>query len=197
MPDKSNQALGKGEKCRCRILDAARKLFYQKGFFATSISDVAEEAGVLKGNLSYYFPSKSELLEGTTSARTLQIREQLEEWSRSSDNLYQSLDRFLRMYEDSAIDIANYGCDIGTLTDELGKGKGQLQDQPRQIFDLLQSWLTARFATLLNGKDARDHAEHFFSMVQGAAVLAHAYRSPELLLRRGKMIRTWLKEVCH
>lgn len=196
MQIKKTTVATKGEQCRCRILDAARKLFYQKGFFATSINDVATEAGVLKGNLCYYFPSKSELLEGATSARIQEIRVQLEEWSKRGDSLYQSLERFLRMYEDSATDIANYGCDIGSLTEELGKGEGQWQDQPRQIVDLLQSWLTHRFASILPRKEAEDHAEHLLSMVQGAAVLTHAYRSPEVLVRRGKMIRAWLKEVC-
>lgn len=186
----------KGEQCRCRILEAARKLFYQKGFFATSINDVAEEAGVLKGNLSYYFPSKSELLEGATSARTQEIRNQLNAWSSLSDSLYQSLERFINMYECSAVDIANYGCAIGTLTDELGKGEGELQNQPRQIFDLLQTWLVSRFATILPHQEAQDHAEHLFSMIQGAAVLTHAYRNPDVLLRQGKMIRVWLKAVC-
>lgn len=186
----------KGEQCRWRILNAARKLFYQKGFFATSINDIAAEAGVLKGNLSYYFPSKSELLESITSARTQEIRTQLEQWSNQGDSLYQSLERFVRMYEDSATDIANYGCDIATLTEELGKGEGQWQDQPRQTLDLLQNWLTLQFATVLPKKEAEDRAEHLFSMVQGAAVLSHAYRSPQVLLRRGKMIRVWLKTVC-
>lgn len=192
----STLPITKGEQSRCRILEAARKLFYQKGFFATSINDVAEEAGVLKGNLSYYFPSKSELLESTTAVRTREIREQMDAWTNSSNSLYESLECFLLMYENSADEIANYGCDIGTLTDELGKGEGELQDQPRQMFDLVQAWLTTRFATRFANKVAKEYAEHLFTMVQGAAVLTHAYRDPDILLRRGKMIRVWLKEIC-
>ena len=189
------KAENKGEQCRCRILNAARKLFYEKGFFATSISDVASEAGVLKGNLSYYFPSKSELLEGTTAARTEEIRAQLEEWS-NCRTLYASLDCFIAMYVNSAGEIAQFGCDIGTLTDELGKGQGQLQERPRQIVHLLQDWLINRFLTRFPAKKAKAYAEALFSMMQGAAVLTHANREPELLQRQASITRQWLKGLC-
>src|SRR5690606_12740635 len=123
----------KGDQCRCRILEAARKLFYQKGFSATSINDVAEAAGVRKGNLSYYYPSKYELLEDATAAREAEIRTMIAAWSQLEGSLYEVMEQVLGSFEAAADDIAAYGCDIGTLTNELGKGNGELQHQPRQI----------------------------------------------------------------
>lgn len=186
----------KGDECRCRILEAARKLFYQKGFSATSINDVAEEAGVLKGNLSYYYPSKSELLESATAAREAEVQAMIAEWSVLEGSLFEIMDQVLSSFEADADNIVAYGCDIGTLTNELGKGDGELQRQPRQIFELIQTWLTERFATRFSKAVAREHAEHLLVMTQGAAVLAHAYRDPKLLQRQCKLIRTWLREVC-
>lgn len=47
---------------RSQILQAAFKLFAQKGFFHTTVEEVAQEAGVGKGTVYGYFDSKQELL---------------------------------------------------------------------------------------------------------------------------------------
>ena len=46
-----------------KVLDGALRLFYQKGFHATSVRDIAEQAGVNISIISYYFKSKQGLLE--------------------------------------------------------------------------------------------------------------------------------------
>ena len=46
----------------CQILDVATRLFKQKGFAATSMQNVSDEVGLLKGSLYYYVRSKDELL---------------------------------------------------------------------------------------------------------------------------------------
>src|SRR3954471_945754 len=45
------------------LLDAALALFVEKGFAATRSEEVARAAGVSKGTLYLYFPSKEELLK--------------------------------------------------------------------------------------------------------------------------------------
>jgi AcrR family transcriptional regulator len=45
------------------LLDAALELFVERGFSATRSEDVAARAGVSKGTLYLYFPSKEELLK--------------------------------------------------------------------------------------------------------------------------------------
>jgi len=52
-----------GEKRRA-ILDAALRVFAQRGYAAARISDVAEAAGVGKGTVYLYFASKEDLLLG-------------------------------------------------------------------------------------------------------------------------------------
>ncbi|MDX1909669.1 MAG: helix-turn-helix domain-containing protein [Bacteroidia bacterium] len=46
-----------------RILDAARKVFYQKGFGGARMDEIAQEAGINKALLHYYFRSKQQLFE--------------------------------------------------------------------------------------------------------------------------------------
>jgi len=51
------------EDKRRQILDAAVRVFARKGYHASRVGDIAEEAGVAHGLLYHYFSSKAEVLE--------------------------------------------------------------------------------------------------------------------------------------
>ena len=51
------------EEKRRLILDAAVRVFAQKGYHTSRVGDIAEEAGVAHGLLYHYFSSKEEVLE--------------------------------------------------------------------------------------------------------------------------------------
>jgi AcrR family transcriptional regulator len=44
------------------VYDVATKLFFTKGYEATSVQNIADELGLLKGSIYYYITSKEELL---------------------------------------------------------------------------------------------------------------------------------------
>ncbi len=51
------------EDKRRQLLDAAVRVFARKGFHASRVGDIAEEAGVAHGLLYHYFKSKDQVLE--------------------------------------------------------------------------------------------------------------------------------------
>jgi len=51
----------KSETSRRRILDSARRVFFEQGFEAASIDEMARRAGMAKGTVYRYFASKAEL----------------------------------------------------------------------------------------------------------------------------------------
>ena len=51
----------KGVKTRNLILQAAKELFFKRGFYETSMALIAEESGLGKGTLYWHFSSKEEL----------------------------------------------------------------------------------------------------------------------------------------
>lgn len=55
-------ATAKAEETRDRILDAALRLFRERGFEQTTMRDVAAEAGVATGAAYYYYRSKEDLV---------------------------------------------------------------------------------------------------------------------------------------
>ena len=44
------------------VVAAAVKMFYESGYSETSVEDIANELGILKGSLYYYITSKEDLL---------------------------------------------------------------------------------------------------------------------------------------
>lgn len=48
----------RSERSRRQILDAALKLFSHRGYGATSVQEIAEAAGLSKGNVYHHFPDK-------------------------------------------------------------------------------------------------------------------------------------------
>jgi AcrR family transcriptional regulator len=49
-------------KRRGEVLDAAVRVFHERGYEATSIQDIADEVGILKGSIYYYITSKQDVL---------------------------------------------------------------------------------------------------------------------------------------
>lgn len=73
------------------LLEAALDLFVEKGFAATRSEEVAARAGVSKGTLFLYFPSKEELLKAVISenlvGRFAQWNEQFESFEGSTPDM--------------------------------------------------------------------------------------------------------------
>jgi AcrR family transcriptional regulator len=63
-------------KCQ-QIIEAATRLMVQKGIQQTSLSDIANEAGISKGSLYYYYASKEDLVFDITDSHINQISENL------------------------------------------------------------------------------------------------------------------------
>ncbi|HEY9126273.1 MAG TPA: TetR/AcrR family transcriptional regulator [Acidobacteriaceae bacterium] len=61
---KSEPLTEKGEQTRQHIFNSALKLFREKGFDATTMLDIAGEAGVVKSAAYYYFQSKEAIIQG-------------------------------------------------------------------------------------------------------------------------------------
>ncbi len=62
-------------RTRAAILDAAEKLFAQKGFEATSLSEVGTAAGVSRGTPGYFFGAKADLYQAVLDRSFTEVRE--------------------------------------------------------------------------------------------------------------------------
>jgi AcrR family transcriptional regulator len=77
---------------RSQIVHAAAAVLGRKGYGATSLKDVAREAGVAPGLLHYYFESKEELL---VEVVVVMERRMIAEWKRSVAAVDDPLERLV------------------------------------------------------------------------------------------------------
>ena len=63
-----------GEERKQQLLDAAARLFAERGYGATRIADICREAGVAKGLFYWYFPTKAELFTELVRVMRLRLR---------------------------------------------------------------------------------------------------------------------------
>lgn len=192
IPSPSAPPLPKGGANRQRIVDAALHLFMERGYAETSIGDVAEQAGLLKGNLSYYFKTKADLLESVSDARMHELFGRLQNRLPADATPLQALQAFVQVTKDSATELARVGCPVGTLASQLGKNDSALQPYASRILVALQEWLTRQFARAVPTDQAAANAEYLLTLLQGAAVMAHAFRDPSLVERQAKTANEWL-----
>lgn len=68
-----------------QIMEAAEKLFADKGFDGTSVRDISEKAGVNLAMISYYFGSKEKMMEAMFSYRSEFFKLQLENMIRNHE----------------------------------------------------------------------------------------------------------------
>lgn len=59
----------KGDLKRAQILDAAEKLFFDKGYDRTSVQDILDALGMSKGGFYHYFDSKESVLRAVSERR--------------------------------------------------------------------------------------------------------------------------------
>jgi len=62
---------------RQKIIEAGSRLVVQKGIEKTSLADIADEAGISKGSLYYYYASKNELIFDIAETHINQISKNL------------------------------------------------------------------------------------------------------------------------
>jgi AcrR family transcriptional regulator len=186
---------GQGEAVRLQIVDAANMLFYHRGYNQTSFTDIAEAAGVPRGNFYYYFKTKDDILGAVIDARTERFQATLSGWDASEPDPRKRLHCFVGMIRDSEKDLVRYGCPLGSLNIELGKAQPLLKAKARKMFDLLRDWLAMQLAAL-GCEDVQDMALRLLGRAQGVAVMVQVYGNRDFLHEQLDEIDVWIDTCC-
>ena len=182
----------KSDRTRSRIVQAANRLFYRKGYNRTSFSDVVDAADIPRGNIYYYFKTKDDILRAAVEYRLDVIRSMLEEWNRKFTDPADRLKRFLQVVANSRHAMAQWGCPMGTLNTELGKDQTDLRADTRRMFDLFAAWMAEQFAALGYADQGRELSLRLLSRAQGLTVLSHIYADPDFLASEVQELERWI-----
>ena len=79
-----------------RILEAAVKVFARRGFFQTTVAQIAREAGVADGTIYLYFKNKDDILVQFFGFKTRQVFDRFRELVAEGDNAVDKLRNLIR-----------------------------------------------------------------------------------------------------
>ena len=182
----------KTEQVKQQIVEAADRLFYQKGYNLTSFSDIAAASKIPRGNLNYHFSTKSEVLVAVINYRVSEMRKMLRRWEEEYITPVKRLQRYAQIVTNVKKEMIHYGCPMGTLNSELGKVQHDLQAITKEQFKVFEQWITEQFQLMGCGKSAADLTMHLMVWTQGVASMAYIHQDTRLIQREAKSIAAWL-----
>ncbi|NOQ81378.1 MAG: TetR family transcriptional regulator [Methylophaga sp.] len=170
-----------GEQTRIKILQAASKLFYQKGFHQTAFSDIVQETGLSKGNITYHFKSKEDILTAVFEKRIENTKAALAGLDTKFSDAKSRVGGFVDSLLKGKSELTRYGCRNGSLAYELGKSENKTRELSQHVFDLTKLWLTTQFLELgFSAEQAKNNALELLIRGQGICVLSQVYNDEKL-----------------
>lgn len=171
---------GRKEETHDELLEAAGRLFRQRGFAQTSVADLMGSLGLTVGGFYAHFASKEALLEETLAVSFARMRSTLLlglEDVRGAAFVHEVTRRYLsRMHRDN-VDV---GCPLPSLAVEVGR----LGDGPRDEIERYVREITVmiedKAPTSPDGLAARDLALALVAMSVGGLLLSRAVRDETL-----------------
>ena len=186
----------KTNETQTRVLDAAMQLFAQKGYQATSVSDVMHAAKASKSQFYYYFPAKKDLLLAV-------ISEHFTEWDdgcftgileNEADPVKALNDMLDWIYQAHEHQMTYYGCPVGNLIMELA---AQDEDARHDLADFYGRWtdlLTDKF-TALGADKPRIAAQQLIAGIQGSLLLLKLSQDLTVLKENFDALRTNIEQM--
>ncbi|MDH5765565.1 MAG: TetR/AcrR family transcriptional regulator [Gammaproteobacteria bacterium] len=187
----------KGSANRQRIVDAADRLFYSRGYNQTSFSDISDETGIPRGNFYYYFKTKEEILEAVVESRVSIFRNMLEQCEQKTSEPRERLLLFTALPLSNEEQVIQYGCPIGTLSSELAKDQEHELSRAKLtvVFDVLIDWCEKQFCLLGMESRAKKYAMDLIARLQGIVQVAYIYNDSQFLEQSTDDVKNWIRQI--
>lgn len=186
---------------RARLLDAAARLFQERGYHATGMRHIMEATGVSSGALHHHFPTKDSLAIAVITDRVAPVvRETWIEPVRRSTSISTSI---AEVFADIIRGIEQRGsvagCPLNNLAMELSFSNPEFRAPLEAIFREWQTALAERLGATREGarmERAKRSAAALFVMAaySGAMNLAKTTQSASPLRTAASNLSIWLRE---
>ncbi len=149
-----NQKQLQSEQTRKRIAEAARTLFIQKGYKATSIEDIVSATGSSKGNIYYHFKNKEGLFLYLMEEWD---REWEQNWESNAHTYPTSVGKLYGLAEQLAADELNHP--MTKVADEFFRQQEKTSDAEAKIAEMIARHLDFNRKLLQEGMERGEFAE--------------------------------------
>jgi AcrR family transcriptional regulator len=179
---------------RDRLIESADKLIYEKTFHTTTLADIAKEADVPLGNVYYYFKTKDAIMEAVIQKRSQEWQTLFNTWE-ELPNAKDRLQALIHHVVDQSQTLAQFGCVVGSLCQELGKQGGAIATGAAKLLQDIVKWSEKQFETLGKADQSTRLAEYLVSGIQGMTLLTLTFKEPECMDRQRINLEDWLATV--
>ena len=180
----------KGDQRREAIVAAAARLFWMNGFSATSIADIARDAGVPQGNMFYYFRTKAKLALAVSVVFVDETQSLILEAEATSPDPRERIRFLLQRLSQSNRSRVDNGCPISAAVRDFRRAAPEASARAGQSFELLVSFIARELQkTGPRLSIAMARARAVVIEWQGGIALAHAFNDMTVLtesLRRAE-----------
>ena len=178
---------------RGRIVEAARELFWEKGFAATGMSELLAKAGANSGSFYYFFESKDALLNTVLQSYVELLEPQLLRKAFKAKDPIERVFGLLAVYRGALVQTGcTYGCPIGRLALEIDP-----ENTPAHalIAENFSKWRAAVEGCLREAgvASAREAACLVLAAMEGGVMQSRAQRSTEPFDACVKQLRQFFK----
>jgi AcrR family transcriptional regulator len=173
-PLRGRKRKGEGLQRRAEILDAAKQLFVEEGYAATTIRRIAAKLGISSTALYVYFPDKDAILVEICDATFAGLIVELDEVRRDSADPLDALAKSLERYICFGLDHPNeYELTFVTRrSKELQKLKPENKKLGMQAFERFYDCVDAVVrAGLTNDSDTQRLTQQLWAAIHGLVVL--------------------------
>lgn len=130
---------------RREVLDAAARLFHERGYMGASMDDVAEAVGLTKGSLYHHFPGKASILAEIYEEATdfvLAHLERHDEHASSSDAVRALIRDIIDLIGERRYHVTVFYQEMRWVSEWLPPGDARhLQDKIRRYFSYVEDVL--------------------------------------------------------
>ncbi|MBB4304352.1 AcrR family transcriptional regulator [Rhodobium orientis] len=169
---------------RNRLVEAAAKLFWTKGYAGASLADIATEADVPLGNVYYYFKSKAALARAVADMFVDDVERKLDEIEGTGAPATARLSAILGVMAQGSEDYDKHGCQIAAAIRDFSAFDKDTARRAGEAFEMLERRLQETLVDTGVATDvARRRAERTVTEWQGAIVTAQGTRDADRLHR--------------
>jgi AcrR family transcriptional regulator len=161
------------------ILKQSLRLFRKKSYHNTSIADIAEACGLLKGSLYHYFPSKEALMSAVIEYAHNYFKKEV--FSIAYDPTLEPQKKMELMFKKSERALLSDGDIMGNIGVETARVIPEFSDHIRDFFSDWMKSVKTVFMEVANEKDAEKLAEQTVAEFEGAVMMARIYRDPKFV----------------
>ena len=186
-----------GRRSKFKLLDAAVKLIGLRGLSGVSVDDILKESQVQKSNFYYHFATKDALMIAALDQMVAKVDEDIWQGILQDKSLSPKgrLDKLVaKLISDFETNEGKTGDPFGNLVAETGDQNPRFQEKLNDFFIRYSSYLESVIAEGIEEDEfrqsliPREVAEALLSQIEGAYILARAYKDTGALRRNIEFI---------